>query len=180
MTKITQTEELQQFNRSVTDLLYKLNRTLDVILADNNLDKLDVVDLVTLQQYIRTNLDDVKRVESTLGKVHDMLRKNKVPERMLDSDVRGISVEGVGRVSLVDDMYASIKKEKQTEALTWLDDRGHGEHIKTTINAQSLKKLLKDKIKEGEVVPEDIFSVTPYTYAKITGEKKKDQEANIF
>ena len=48
---------------------------------------------------------------------------------------------------------------------------GHGEIIKETVHEGALKVLLKNKLKEGEEIPEDIFNIQEYKYSKIKREK---------
>ena len=168
--KIKSNPSLHNLNTKITELQGALCGFLDD-LSYQQLDNLSLPETVALQSEIKSNIDDMKLMESTLVKYYDILRKVKLPEIMASQDITGVAVSGVGRVSLVDDMYASIKKEQQSKAHLWLGDHGHKDLIRETVHPSSLKALLKFKLKEGEEIPEDIFNVIPYTYAKITKTK---------
>lgn len=172
MQEITKRQSLVELDQHITLLLVKLDKFL-TDLTFNELDKLGMVQLAALQNNLKDNIETVKIVETTLGKYHDSIRKHKLPDLMIEQDIKGMVVDGVGRVSLVDDMYASIKSNKQSEAHQWLDDHGHGDLIRESVHPSSLKALMKSKMKEGDDIPDDIFNVTPYTYCKITAEKKQ-------
>ena len=90
---------------------------------------------------------------------------------MQEKNINGISYAGIGKVSLIDDAYVSVKANQQQAAFKWLSDMGHGEIIKQTVHEEKLKALLKNKLKEGEEIPEDIFNVQEYKYSKIKREK---------
>jgi hypothetical protein len=132
---------------------------------------LDIELLANLQKNIKDNLESAKLIETTLSKWHDLVRKRLLPEKLQEKNINGISYAGIGKVSLIDDAYVSVKANKQQSAFEWLSDMGHGEIIKETVHAGALKALLKNKLKEGEEIPEDIFNVQEYKYSKIKREK---------
>jgi predicted DNA-binding protein YlxM (UPF0122 family) len=168
--KITERESIKDLSEQITRLVSSLSKFL-IDLGYGKLDELSINELAELQKVIKEDIEAIKTVETTLGKYFDIIRKTKLPELMHEQDIKGIAIAGVGRVSLVDDIYASIKKDQQSEAQQWLDDHGHGDLIRETVHPSSLKALLKSKLKEGEEIPEDLFKVTPYTYSKILTEK---------
>jgi len=159
------------FSEEVTFLGSRLNDMLRTLSKDY-IEKLNIQNLVALQDLIKKDIESIKLIESSLVKLYEYLRKGKVPELMLEEDIQAMSVKGVGRVSLIGDIYASIKNNKKSEVFEWLDDNGHGALIQKTVHTATLKKLLKDKIKGGEKVPDELFNVTPYTYSKIVSERK--------
>ena len=73
-------------------------------------------------------------------------------------------------IAIKDELYASIKKEKEKEALTWLDDNGLGDIIKHDITlsfargeheeAERIKGVLK---KNGQDNYDEKASVHPQT-----------------
>jgi hypothetical protein len=116
----------------------------------------------------RGELDDAKKVVARLQKEHDDLTINVIPEIMAEEDISTATIEGVGRVSLRDDMRCNVLSAN-TEALqAWLASNGHESLIKTTINASTLKAFIKEQIREGNDYPEDLVNVHPYTRAVIT------------
>ena len=79
-----------------------------------------------------------------------------------------MKVEGVGRVGLTSDLYASIAPDQKGAAYEWLSDNGHGDVVQPTVNSSTLKALMKSIIKSGKEIPSELFKVTPFTRASIT------------
>lgn len=128
-----------------------------------------LIELATKMNEIRMLLDEAKAVKVDLQKKFDALRLNLVPSAMDDDGITSMNVDGIGRVGLTSDIYASIPAEHREEAWGWLRDHRHGGIIKETINAGTLKATLKAIIKKGEeTLPEDLFKVTPFSRASIT------------
>lgn len=97
----------------------------------------------------------------------DELRLKKIPDLMNHLDVKTATFNGLGRVQLASDLYASTISGKKDAALGWLADCGYGDMIKPTVNGSSLKALFRRQIKEGTMPPDDIFKITPFTRASI-------------
>lgn len=97
----------------------------------------------------------------------DELRLKKIPELMESLEVKTTTFTGLGRVQLAPDIYASTRKGQKDAAMQWLRDCGYEDMIKETYNASSLKALFRRQIVEGVEIPDDIFSVTPFTRASI-------------
>lgn len=147
--------------------IQKLTKKFTDIYQYESLQSLDLDQLAHLQNQLKDNLEAVKLVQTTLSKYHDIIRKGILPEKMNKEKIEGVSYTGVGKVSLVDDCYVSIKKDMQKQAIQWLDDLGHVELKREVVHPQSLKSLLKQKLKEGDDIPENIFNVQKYKYTKI-------------
>lgn len=117
------------------------------------------------------SLQDRKtKLEEELSQVNvelDDIRTKKIPELMASMELRNVTIEGLGRVQLAADLYASTRAGKKDEAMTWLRDCGYADMITETYNASSLKALLRRMIAEGTEIPEHVFSVTPFMRASI-------------
>lgn len=132
------------------------------------LENMDTLELINVMNIIRVGLETATEIKTNLQKKYDALRLNLVPSAMDDDGVSNITVEGIGRVGLTGDIYASIPADKKPEAWKWLRDNNH-DIIKETINAGTLKATLKAIIKAGEEeIPEGLFKITPFTRASIT------------
>ena len=107
-----------------------------------------------------------EELKSTIGKVYDWVRTGVLPEKMDEEGLELLRVEGVGRVSLTSDINVSVVNKD--ESFKWLEESGHGDMITETVNASSLKALLRRLIRDGKEVPEVIYKVTPFTRASIT------------
>lgn len=129
-------------------------------------DGLSLLNLAKKQQYIKEEIANLKAEESHLQKKFDHLRKHRIPEMMENMGIQNVKLEGVGRVSLRAEIYAGIVDKDL--AYAWLEEHGHGDLIKPTVNASTLKAFLKEQMREGESLPEDAFKATPYMMAAIT------------
>lgn len=111
--------------------------------------------------------DELETQLSDVNKALDELRLRKIPTLMESLDVKNATFEGLGRVQLASDLYASTREGKKEDAIQWLHDCGYGGMITTTYNASSLKALLRRMLVEGVNIPDDIFNVAPFVRASI-------------
>lgn len=126
------------------------------------------LDLAREMKTLREMKELADHVASELGKRYDFMRLVLLPERFEAEGLQNLKAEGLGRISLRGDIYASILPGKKEDAFMWLGDTGRGDLIQPTVNASTLKASLKKAIEAGEEVPDDIFRVTPYTTAVIS------------
>lgn len=98
--------------------------------------------------------------------IEDVSRK-KIPELMASLELKTATFEGLGRVQLAPDIFASTKEGKKAAAMQWLRDCGYEDMIDETYNASSLKALFRRQIKEGVMPPDDIFNIQPFTRASV-------------
>ena len=131
-------------------------------------DDLNLAALAAAQSEVKNQIEISKVATSLLQKKFDHLRLHRVPKMMEEMDIDSVVITDVGRLSTRGELYASIIKDKKGEAYQWLKDNGHGDLIKGTVNASSLKALIKEQIKAGEQFPDDMFKITPFTMATIT------------
>lgn len=101
------------------------------------------------------------------NKALDKLRLQEIPALMESLEVRNATFEGLGRVQLAADIYASTREGQKEAAMQWLRDCGYDNLIVETYNASSIKAVFRDLIKNGAEIPDTIFSVTPFTRASI-------------
>jgi hypothetical protein len=90
---------------------------------------------------------------------YDDIRKKQLPVLMQElgmirPDGRGGFTHSSGaRVHLRVEIWAHIKKDVQPETFAQLRAAGHGDIIKETINAQTLRALVKDWLDDGTPIP---------------------------
>ena len=109
-------------------------------------------------------------LEETLADINkslDDLRIKQIPEAMEALELRNATFEGLGRVQLATDLYASTKEGRKSDAIHWLEDCGYENMIVETYNASSLKALFRRMIADGVEIPQEIFNVTPFIRASI-------------
>jgi hypothetical protein len=76
-------------------------------------------------------------------------------------------------ITIADDMNVSIPPESKMEAYDWLANNGYGDIITNTINSSTLKATIKGMYKDGIVVPEDVFKVSPIKKLRVVASAKK-------
>ena len=90
-----------------------------------------------------------------------------LPEKMDEQGIQNVKIDGVGRISLRGEVYASILAENRDVAYNWLRETGRAALITNTVNPSSLKAAAKEWLKNGEEIPEFI-KITPVTVATLT------------
>jgi len=124
--------------------------------------------LATRQRAIQEQLDVIKTITTGLQKELDTIRLNILPEKMDEEDITNITVTGVGRVVVQSDIYFSIPADSKEDAYEWLKTNGHADLVQETVNSSSGKAWAKEMFKKGQVLPENLFKVTPFSRAQIT------------
>ena len=143
----------------------------DKLLAETAYDDIKKIDLEAMCKtmlIVRDHLDEMGKLKTTLQKFHDYLRHGAIPDKMDEQNITTITFDDIGRVSLTSDLRASIKKDNREKAYKWLEKQGFADLIQETINASSLKAFCKARIKKGDKLPEDLFTVSPFSRASIT------------
>lgn len=126
------------------------------------------LELIRALARVRGERDEAEAVYKESAAEHDYLAKIAIPEHFQDEGIKNMNVEGLGRVSLRSDIYASVKAGMKAAMQQWLNDRGNGDLIQPAVPPSTLKAFLKGLIKAGEEYPEELFNVTPYQTATIT------------
>lgn len=111
--------------------------------------------------------DDLESQLTVINKELDVIRTKKIPELMESMELRNVTIEGLGRVQLAADIYASTREGQKEAAMNWLRDLGYEGMITETYNASSLKALFRRLMVDGADIPEDIFNVQPFMRASI-------------
>lgn len=111
--------------------------------------------------------DKLETELSDINKELDVIRTKKIPELMESMELRNVTIEGLGRVQLAADIYASTREGQKEAAMTWLRDCGYDDMITETYNASSIKALFRRLMVDGADIPDDIFNVQPFLRASI-------------
>lgn len=111
--------------------------------------------------------DKLETELSDINKELDVIRTKKIPELMESMELRNVTIEGLGRVQLAADIYASTREGQKEAAMTWLRDCGYDNMITETYNASSVKALFRRLMADGADIPDDIFNVQPFLRASI-------------
>ena len=108
----------------------------------------------------------IKESREALAQIEEKLSREQVPEVMRANNIRTITVEGVGRVSLGTRWSASMPDK--AAGFDWLRANDHGGVIQETVNAQTLGALAKELNEEGTELPAPTFTTNIMTYTSIT------------
>lgn len=109
-------------------------------------------------------------LKSPIEKVYDILRFTVVPEVFTDNDVTSLSLEGIGRCNLIDDISVSVIKDQKEQFQDWLVEHEFEDLISKTVNAQTLAAFLRRQMarEDGVIPPAEMVKITPVTRAQIT------------
>jgi hypothetical protein len=131
-------------------------------------DNMNLIELIKEMRRIQSEKEEVESDLKQYNKHFDFLRITKIPQVMEDEGIKNMNVEGVGRVSLTADMHVSVKAEMKDAFYIWLRDNGREDLIQPTVNSSTLKATVKNMVKKGEEIPDDLLNVSPFTRASIT------------
>jgi hypothetical protein len=95
----------------------------------------------------------------------DQLRLKDIPEAMAEADIRTLTIDGIGRVQLAADCYATIL-DKQL-GYEWLQQHGYDGLITPYVQPSTFKAAVKQALKDGQTFPDDLFNIQPFTRASI-------------
>lgn len=116
---------------------------------------------------LRDQIKDLKDRQAELQKEFDEIRFNTIPDLMDEMGVGTITFKEVGRIQLAGDLNVSIPADKREEAYDWLEKHGHGDIVKPGVHPSALKGFVKEALREGEELPEDIFRMHLFTRASV-------------
>lgn len=117
-----------------------------------------VDELILVDEQIAGLEDQLKPLKAQ----REDLKKRRLPDAMQASGI--VDKTGHGKVShssgatvyLKVNVLTSIKAENKDEVYTWLKLEGHDDLIQETINPQTLKAFVKERIEHGEPIPPGI------------------------
>lgn len=125
-------------------------------------------ELIVEWDSLRGQKEGLEAQLTEINKRIEILARQEIPSAMDDAGVQNIKLDGIGRVSLRGDLFASIVADSREGAYEWLEATGRGSLIKPTVKASTLKAAIKAWMADGEEIPEEFFKVTPYTQATLT------------
>jgi hypothetical protein len=133
---------------------------------------MDMVQAIQLMDMVYKLKERVaEHVKTPVEGVYDMLRLGVVPELMLEKEITTITVDGIGRCTVQDDISATVPKDNKEEFIEWLVEHELENIITQTVNAQTLAAFVREQIrkgKDGVKLPAKLIKITPVTRAVIT------------
>lgn len=129
---------------------------------------LDTVRVIGEMDKLRKRKDELEEQLKAVNLEYDFLRHVYIPELFERDGIDNLKVTDIGRVSLTSDIRVSIPADNKDRAFEFFDALGKGDIVTRTVNASTLKAVVKSMMLNGEEIPEDIFKVTAFTRASIT------------
>lgn len=129
----------------------------------------DHIQIIKHYDQLRLATALIKESREALGQIEERLSREQVPDTMRAHNIKTITIEGVGRVSLGTRWSASMPDK--SAGFEWLRANEHGGVIQETVNAQTLGALAKELNEEGTELPTPTFTTNIMTYTSITKAK---------
>jgi hypothetical protein len=126
----------------------------------------DHIELIRHYDQLRQATALIKESREALTQIEEKLSREQVPEALRAHNIRTITIEGVGRVSL-GTRWSATMPDKES-GFEWLRGNGHGGVIIETVNAQTLGALAKELNNDGMELPQPTFTTSILTYTSIT------------
>ena len=105
-------------------------------------------------------LEDKLDAELTLAKQEREKREKVLIERMDLTETKSLKINtnrGLVLAVRKENLYVSCKKDFQDQLILWIDEAcGRPDMIKRVIHNKTLESFIKQRIKEGETIPEYI------------------------
>lgn len=108
-------------------------------------------------------------VQGDIARLEEEIKAKKKELEQTNADLIEL-MEGCGLSQLRDtagrtvylkspSVYASIKKDRKDEALEYVKTKWNSaEFVQATIPAQTLSRIVKEKLESGETIPDEFFS----------------------
>lgn len=117
---------------------------------------------------LREQLEANKAESKRLNDMFDALTLKVIPDKMMEDDVRTMTIQDVGRIELRPNMWTSTKDSLALQ--DWLKEHDLEQLIVPSVNGSTLKATIKELQDAGEELPpEEIVSITPYIRATVVG-----------
>ena len=143
-------------------------RLREFIEVSENVEALSLRELVELQFAYTEAAEQVKASLAAINVLLDAIKTRLVPDKMTQDGVRTATFEGIGRVQLRSDMYIHTPADKREDMYQWLREHGLEVLITETVNASTLKATLKERLKQGDTLPDpDVVKITPVIVSSI-------------
>lgn len=136
------------------------------------LESKDHIAVIRHYDNLRQANEIIKEARRALDEMSEQWSREYVPDAMRAKNVKTITLEGVGRVTISAKWSASIQDGKKPEAISWLKDGGNGSIVQETVNSSTLSAFAKAEFTEhGRELPVSLFKVGQMAYTSITRSK---------
>lgn len=117
---------------------------------------------------LKEAIDMLGAIKTEYQNEFDRIRRGVIPEKMEAEQMSTITLPGVGRITVTDQMSASILPEYKLDMQAWLKDNGFGALVTATVNASTLSAFVKEQMGAGNELPYDFLNISTYRQASLT------------
>lgn len=101
--------------------------------------------------------DDVERRLKAIKEHARVLREESVPMAMLELELTSIVLASGEKLTIKQDVYAALSKEREGEAFKWLEEHGFGGLIKSAVAVPFSREDFEKAVALAERLSEDGF-----------------------
>lgn len=130
-------------------------------------DEMSIPELAATLKGLKDNLEKVKALKTELQKSYDFLSIGVLPDRMDEEGIETLKITDVGRLQCSSDIRCSVPAANKHAVQVWLKDHGHASLVSETVNASTLKAMVKEMMKEGKDWPAELLKVEAYSRATV-------------
>lgn len=146
-----------------------MNRTIELMDIDSEVDSnTPFAVLGTYMRDLKETIDNLAAVKTEYQNEFDRIRRGALPDKMEAEQMSTITLPGVGRITVTDQMSASILPEYKLDMQAWLKDNGFGALVTATVNASTLSAFVKEQMGAGNELPYDFLNISTYRQASLT------------
>lgn len=116
----------------------------------------------------KEKLSQLSKVKKEIQAEHDKLRLDILPSKMDEEGITSLNLKGVGRLGITMDVYVTVLAGNREDFYQWLRDHGHGALISPYAQPSTVKAFIKEQVKEGNEIPENLVSCEPFYRATVT------------
>ena len=150
--------------QDATAKIDEIETYIDAILAKledlNDLGPRDVLAPVATHYRNLVELEDaIERARLRVYHMKEYFQFHVLPPLFRDASVDTVKTLNGYTMKMIDDVSVSIPSDKKGDAYEWLSQNGYGDIIQSTVNSSTLKASVKVMLKDGMVIPEDVFKL---------------------
>lgn len=130
-------------------------------------DGLTLRELAVLMKQLEAEHETLKARTTAKWREFEHVADRLIPDKMDEMEVTKITYEGLGTISLYEQIHASVPKENKEDLYGWLEAHGYGDLLTETVNSSTLSAQVRQWIKNAESYPDDLINLNVMRRAKV-------------
>jgi hypothetical protein len=118
-----------------------------------------VVELARAFVSLRSLKDSVEEFSKAFNKLFEPAKNEKLPQAFERAGVPSVNLDEGVRITVRQDVRASLKMDKKHEAMEWLRQNGMESIVSETVNSSTLSGVARSMMEEGNELNPDLFNV---------------------